>query len=419
MKHYLVSFLVILCALTGCKNKQPDIITYDLQIKSFVEKIYGSGTLESANNFTIVAPTLMSSSVKVSTLAPEGSFVQKGDTVCTLVSTDIQGFYDRYYDELLVTKGELTKQESNNAIQLSLLNSQILENQARMSISQLDSAQLKFAPPVQKRLMELELKKNYILEEKLLKKQRAEKKINEQTVRALKSQVIQKEQLVQRFQDQLDMLIIIAPKEGMVVYPISPTMMFFSGSGEIETQGGTKIAIGSTVNRRMPLIELPDLNAMQVKLMVPEGDLKRIEKGQLVIIKPDAVPDLVTTGTVSNISLGGKQMDYKFKVKTYKITIKIDSLDNQMLPGLSANCELVVNDIQDTIVVPSMSIFERDSLKIVYVSQGDFFTAEPVETGLSNRAHTIISKGLKGTETIALIEPPSKLIHQPKNKINE
>ncbi|MEA1876567.1 MAG: hypothetical protein U9N86_06850 [Bacteroidota bacterium] len=415
MKHYhLIGFFCVFLGLTGCKSKQPDFFTYELRTRSFVEKIHGTGTLESAKNFTIVAPAVMGSSIKVASLAPEGTLVQKGDTVCTLNAPDIQGYYDRYDDELMAARADLVKQEAKNAVQLSLLNAQILMNKARMEITQLDSVQIKFAPPVQKRIMELEQEKNDITKKKLVKKLEAERKINEQTVRAIKSQIIQKEQLVQRFQDQLDMLIITAPKSGMLIYASSPMVMFMDGSGNIGSSGGDKIKIGSIVRRRMPLIELPDLENMQVKLMVQEGDFKRIEEGQQVVIQPDALDKFITTGTIAKKSLASQKLAYKFKVKSYTVIIDIDSLDNMMLPGLSANCEIIVHDIQDTIVVPSISIFEKDSIKVVYVSKGEYFVPEPVETGLINSALTIISAGLTGNETIALMEPPMKYVQKLK-----
>jgi len=38
-----------------------------------------------------------------------------------------------------------------------------------------------------------------------------------------------------------------------------------------------------------------------------------------------------------------------------------------MKPGLSAFCRIIVDEIKDTIVVPSAAIFTKDSTKIVYI----------------------------------------------------
>ncbi len=97
-------------------------------------------------------------------------------------------------------------------------------------------------------------------------------------------------------------------------------------------------------------------------------------------------------------------------IKTYEVIISIDSSYSEIKPGLSARCRIIIDQVKDTIVVPATAIFERDSSKIVYVAQGEKFMPVTVETGLSNSSNSIISKGLEGNETIALIEPPHLLI---------
>jgi hypothetical protein len=49
---------------------------------------------------------------------------------------------------------------------------------------------------------------------------------------------------------------------------------------------------------------------------------------------------------------------------------------------------------------------------VVYVAENKMFRAVPVESGMTNSSMTIITKGLKGDETIALQEPPLKLIEK-------
>ncbi len=419
MRYGLLSFIVILIILPACKSKHSSIVTYDLEPRDLVEKIYETGTLESANNFVIITPALSSSDVKVADVVDEGSYVKKGDTICILEASDILGYFDTYSEKLESVKANLVKQEADNAYNISILRDQVEKNTAQMSISQLDSIQIKFAPPIKQRIMELELEKARVVERKLNKKLQAQAKINEQTVRQLQAQVIQSEQLVQRFQDQLDLLIITAPKDGMVVYSNSPMMMMIMmGGGGSGTSGG-KLKVGSSVGRRMPLIDLPDLNDMQVQLMVLEGNYKRIEKGQKVIIRPEAVEGVITTGVVKNKAMVGKITNRDSKIKSYEVIVTVDSLDNLLLPGLSANCEIVINHVQDTIVVPTMAIYQRDSSKIVYVLHGELFTPVIIETGLSNSTETIVTSGLTGHETIALIEPPMNYIEKQKNTTDE
>ena len=81
-----------------------------------------------------------------------------------------------------------------------------------------------------------------------------------------------------------------------------------------------------------------------------------------------------------------------------------------MKPGLSASCEITLSEAKDTLFVPTLAIFERDSAKVVFVKKkGKLFPCKG-QTGLSGNSYTIISGGLNGDEIIALSEPPNSLI---------
>jgi len=417
MRNILLCVGILVFFFTGCQTKNSEVITYELQKKDFVEKIFGTGTLQSANSVAIITPRVSANEIKVNKLIQDGSMVHEGDTLCVLLAPMIEQYYDNFSKELDKAKANLVKEEANNAVQISMLNAKLLEHKAQEVMTQLDSLQIQFSPPVKQKIMKLELEKNQIQQQKIVKKLEAQKKISEQSIRALNSQIIQKEQNLQRFQDQLDLLTIISPKKGMAVHATSPTMIFM-GSGGSGSSGG-KIKEGATVRPNMALVTLPDLDSMQIELMCQEADFMRIEKGQSVIIHPESNHDITTTGTIKSKSLSSKPLAYKFKVKTYKIIIDIDSLDAQLAPGLSANCEIVLQNIKDTIVTPTISIFEKDSMKIVYVWENESFISHPVTTGTSNSSQTIITEGLNGNETVALVEPPFQLIKKLNKPADE
>ncbi len=111
-------------------------------------------------------------------------------------------------------------------------------------------------------------------------------------------------------------------------------------------------------------------------------------------------------------------MDEKSSVKAYEIIIGVDSCHLQMKPGLSARCSIIIDQVKDTIVVPASAIFTVDSLKTVYVADGKYFKPVTVETGLSNSSETIITQGLVGDESIALMEPPHNLIRKKPTLLN-
>ncbi len=421
MKKFFVTALVLSIFLPSCAPKKAKLITCDLTRSDFSEVIRASGSIQAVNTLNIMAPQNYYGQMTVAWVIPEGSQVKQGDTLCILECAAMMQMLDQELRNMETLEADFKKLEADNALNRAVLDARIKENQAGKAISELDSVQMRFAPRVKQQLMALELKKTGIEEKKLRKKAEAEKKIDEAEIRQLKSRITQAGVRLQRIKDQVRDMSILAPKSGMAAKSESPEYSMYSMDGG-EVEMGGYIKTGSQVYPRMALMALPELNEMQVSVDMQEVDYKRIVKGQKVNIVVDAAKGLQTTGLVKRKSLASKNTyvgEGESKIKMYEVIVGVDSCHTKMAPGLSARCEIFVSQIRDTIVVPTLAIFERDSMKVVYVASGEEFLVIPVETGLSNSSKTIISKGLKGNETISLVEPPPDFISKTKNSTNE
>jgi HlyD family secretion protein len=350
-------------------------------------------------------------------LVDDGTYVKNGDTICILDGPELISSLESNITSLEITMADMKKLEADNTMTLSLLQTRIDNNEANVALNSLDSIQQKFAPPVKQKLFALELAKANVEKTKLRKKFAAQKRIDDAELRSMKSRIMQSESQIQRFKDQINSLTIIAPQDGFVMHVETPIWRFFNGIGGGVIGG--KIEENSSVMNNMALLQMPDLRQMQLSVEVPEGDYKRIETGQKVFISVDAVKNLNTTGKIKKKTLVGKQAEGQTSVKTYEVIVSVDSCHTLMKPGLSAGCKIIIDEVKDTVVVPTLAIFDRDSAKIIYVARDEKFIPVTVETGLSNSSESIISKGLTGTETIALVEPPLKWIVRKEKTIKD
>ncbi len=81
------AFLLISC--TG--NKDSSVITYQLSKSDYVEKITVPGTVQAVVNTPVMPPRIWSDDSR--TIAQDGAYVKKGDTICVLSAPEIASNY--------------------------------------------------------------------------------------------------------------------------------------------------------------------------------------------------------------------------------------------------------------------------------------------------------------------------------------
>lgn len=407
----LVSLLFIICLFSCTGKKNISIFTFHLSKSDYLEKINVAGTVQAVVNTPVMPPRSQMGQMTIVRLVPDGAFVKQGDTLCVFSSPEVESRYKELLTSIETLEAELKKAEADIRLNTALLEAQLATSEAQLKISSLDSLQMKFATEVNQKLLELEMKKAVIEKQKTERKLAATKIIGVTDIRQKRARIMQEKMRAQTFADQLTSMTLIAQRDGIVMRTESPRMMISSSTGTGSFGGpvreGSVIFISST-----PVLQFPDLSRMQVSADVAEADFRKIGKGQRVYITVDAAEKLVTTGKINrkNLSSSIAQRYSGSKVKTFEVIIDIDSCHSKMKPGLSANCEIILKEEKDTLFVPTLAIFERDSSKIVYVKDKKVFVPVKVETGTSGNSFTIISGGLKGDETIALTEPPKSLI---------
>jgi HlyD family secretion protein len=409
-----VSLLFIIWSFSCADQKDHVIITWKLYRSDFEEKISVQGTVQAVINTPVMPPRNQMGQMSVVRLVQDGAYVKKGDTLCVLSSPEVESRYREMLTSIETLEAELKKAEADNRLNIALLEAQLATSEAQLKISSLDSLKMKYATRVQRELLELEMKKAKIEKQKTERKLAATRAIGGKDIQQKKAGIVQEKMRAQTFADQINAMTIIAQRAGMVTRTESPRIMVMGTSGS-GTFGGP-IREGSVIFLSTPVLQFPDLSRMQVSADVAEADFKKIERGQKVFITVDAAEKLITTGKVNRKSLatGIAQRYSESKVKSYEVIIDVDSCHSRMKPGLSTNCEIILQEVKDTLFIPTLAIFEKDSSRVVYVKGKKEFIPVDVETGSSGSSYTIITGGLKGGEEIALTEPPKRLIAKGK-----
>jgi len=91
-------------------------------------------------------------------------------------------------------------------------------------------------------------------------------------------------------------------------------------------------------------------------------------------------------------------------------------VDDRLRPGTSASVEIIIERQQDVVMIPLQANFDVKGKPVVYVQNGKGFTARQIQVGKKNEDYIVVTSGLSGGESVALVDP-TKAKKQAKKKI--
>ena len=157
----------------------------------------------------------------------------------------------------------------------------------------------------------------------------------------------------------LDRTIIRSPIDGIVV------------SREVDV--GQTVAASMQAPILFTIAE--DLTRVQIDAQVDEADIGQVEEGQNVSFTVDAYPDIDFQGLVDQIRLAATNEQ---NVVTYTVVISANNPGRRLLPGMTANLDIITGFRQNVLMVDNRGLrFEpRGEAETLLTSEGHDVLAE-------------------------------------------
>lgn len=201
----------------------------------------------------------------------------------------------------------------------------------------------------------------------------------------------------------LNRTVIIAPASGVII-------------NKLVEPGTTVAASFQTPN----LFEIAaDTTKMQVEASVDEADIGQIVEGQNVNFTVDSYPDDVFRAKVRQVRKAPVETQ---NVVSYLVIIDVDNLDGKLLPGMTANVEIVTGAKRNVLRVPTNALRFRPKAAdrgdagalpadparkdaprhIVYLVGADPYrpARRPVKIGLEGDEFTEVVSGIKAGDKV-------------------
>lgn len=151
----------------------------------------------------------------------------------------------------------------------------------------------------------------------------------------------------------------------------------------------------------LPAIDLINPACVYVAAPIDEVDAPAIRKGMPVCVSLDAFPDAFCDAQVTRIA--PYILDIEKQARTVEVEVEIGDPQaaTALLPGYSADIEVLIETRSNAIRVPSEAIVENQSLW-VYDSTSSLIGQREVKLGIANWEFTEIIAGLSEGEIIVL-----------------
>ena len=202
----------------------------------------------------------------------------------------------------------------------------------------------------------------------------------------LKAKVLEAEASLELAQEELRKTKLTAPCDGII----------------------TKIngEIGENINTTNIFI-IMNTSQIQIEANVPEVDVAKVKMDNLVEITLDAFGDRIFFGKI--VSLEPAETNIQGVIYyQIKVVFDEDTIDANIMPGMTANLDILTAQKDDVLVLPIGAVKQKDSKKYVQIfkngKNGKLVDLE-IEIGLEGVENVEIIKGLKqGDKVVSFIK---------------
>ena len=392
-----VLLLIVVAVVRGGRRELPVVTSEDIALRDIVERVSASGKIQPEVEVKITAEV---NGQIIELPVKEGDVVQKDDLLVQL-NPDI------YEAALLRAEASLNSAKSN----LASARAQVAQGEANQFAAKkaFERAEALFEQKVISQAEYDQTEASYLTANANLTSAT-------ESVRSAEYAIRSGEASLQEAKDNLSRTTLLAPQAGVVT----------ALSKEIgESVQGNGFTAGEVI------LNVSDLSVMEVNVEVNESDIVRIHLGDEAEIEVDAYLGETFKGVVTeigntalNAGMNGFSMD---QVTNFSVKVRLASEsyahlsegtnDTPFRPGMSATVDILTARVEGALSAPIQAVASRNAgfgaeeseegasadgeveLGVFVLNDGEVHWT-PVETGIQDARHVVLSGKLKEGTTV-------------------
>jgi HlyD family secretion protein len=388
-----IGLLVLLGA--GCQSGSTrDVETHTVSRGEFVNSMTVTGELEAVSSKVVSAPAISwrFGQLKITRIVDDGTQVEEGEVLVEFDKAEVEKSISDAQAELEIAEAELRKAKANHKSTIESMEIDLETTGLDHEIAQLRLEQAAFKADIDRKQVELQLETAGINLEKARQELANKKRVHVEEISKLELKRQQVQTKLAEAKETVAKLTVKAPAPGIAI--IRKSWMTRA-----------KFQVDDQCYPGWPMIGLPDLSQMKAKVEVNEVDIAKAVVGQESKIRMDAYPDTSFGAKVTEIATLARNKSKDSKVKVFDVTAELKEQDEKLMPGMTVSCEIMVEQIPDTLSIPLDAAFTREGETVVFLQSGSGFKTRKVVLGPENENHVIVISGLKAGDRVSLVDP--------------
>ena len=172
--------------------------------------------------------------------------------------------------------------------------------------------------------------------------------------------------------------------------------------------GLTDYKIGDKLKNGDLLLTLDDMSSMKAFIYLPEKILPQISGNIKYIASSKLFPEQKYFGVISNIDQRVNR-----DTRTIRAYAIIDNKNNNLRPGLMLNIDIILEEIEATMLIPEESVLTSRDFSYVFVIEEDIAKLKEVNIGISSNGMIQILSGISSEDKVVTLghEKPVSYTH--------
>jgi HlyD family secretion protein len=378
------------------RGDAPDVPTTAVTKGEFIDYMQVRGEVKAVRSIPLTAPS-SAGDLQILELKPNGTTVKKGDVVVRFDPVPVERTRAEKLSELKQAEEEIGKTEAQYQIQEQQTQTDLVKARYDVQRAELDAATQEFLPRLEGEQKQVAFA---TARARLREAERRLKALHDiaSAEIASKRQKRDKARLdVQQAERQLGALQLTTPVDGVVT--IMPNWRACCPPPEFKP--GDRAWPGQVI------VDVPDLATLRVTARLEEAQRGRMQPGQHVVVRADALPDRELTGQIGDISTLAR-IDFSNwpPERNFDLVVQLDQTDPRLRPGMNTTVRVAVDRVADAVLIPVRAVFEKDGRSVAYVPRPrGGWEERVVRIARRGQEQLVVSDGVRPDERVALKDP--------------